>query len=96
MDSKLTPNFENLVFLYACKENHLFKVIDDDFFKNKHIKNLYKLTRDFYTAFKILPFALADRPTEQIEELAYENEDIKKATTMSDKENVTTFLNQVS
>lgn len=95
MDSKLTPNFENLVFLYTCKENHLFKVIDDDFFKNKHIRNFYKLTRDFYQSFKILPFDLADRSTEQIEELAYEIEDIKKATNLSDGENVETFLNNV-
>jgi archaellum biogenesis ATPase FlaH len=96
MDNRQTPNFENLVYLYVCKETQLFNTVDDDFFRNKHIRGLYKLTKKFYSNFKTIPFDIKSRSSEQIEELAYEDEDIKTSSTLPAQENVQSFMNNVN
>jgi len=94
MDNR-TPNFDNIVVLYVCKEPILFSVIDDDFFKNKHVRYLYMLCKEFYKNFKTIPFDVDNRTTEQIEELAWNNDNIKGDSNLSEKENVGNFITNV-
>jgi len=90
-----TPNFDNIVVLFICKEPLLFNVVDEDFFKNKHIRYLFKLCKAFYKNFKSIPFDINNPTTEQLEQLAWNDDDIKKDTNLPDKENVENFISNV-
>lgn len=95
MDNKHTPNKENYIFLYLCEEPQLFNSVEHDFFKNKHIKFLFKLVKEFHKNFKSLPFDTKDKHTDQIEELAYDDEDIKNMSNQPASENISVFISNV-
>src|SRR6185369_11609065 len=95
MSSKIQA-FENIAFLYVCK-NRLINKVDEDFFKNKYISKLYVLTKKFWDKFKELPFDLDSPNDEQIRELA--SNDVKAITVdpnMSAEDNLSSFMSNVN
>lgn len=65
-----SPNFENIVFLYVCREK-IFKIVDPDFFKNPYVSKLYAMTKGFYHKFKSLPFDMEHPKLDQITQVAH-------------------------
>ena len=59
-----TPNFENIIYLYICHTPLFFDTVEDDFFQNKFVSDLYYITKKFYRNYKTLPFEINNRSVE--------------------------------
>jgi hypothetical protein len=93
-----TPNFENIVFLYACKKRKILDV-KSDWFKSKHLQLLVKLTKIFYKNFQDFPFDLeSDDPSiNQIEELVRRSpKNFVIDPNYTEQQNIESFLSNCS
>jgi hypothetical protein len=71
----------------------LFKIVDDDFFKNIFVSRLFRLTKSYYTKFNTLPFDLENPTVDQIKEIATRN--VEKVITdaqLDKEENLDAFV----
>jgi KaiC/GvpD/RAD55 family RecA-like ATPase len=84
--------FENVSYLYVCK-NKLFAVVDEDFFKNKFVNALYKVTKKFYNEFNEIPFNLKNPSLDQIKIIIEDDQsNIIIDKELSKEENIRLFL----
>ena len=89
-------NFESIIYIYVCHNQHLIKLVDDDFFKGQFVSKLYKLTKSFYKNFKTIPFKLDNPSVEQIEQISHRSAKlISTDKNKTEEENVSIFVNNV-
>lgn len=88
-----SANFENIVYIYLCKNPTLIKVVEDRFFTNEYRQALFRVTKKFFQDFKDIPFDLDDPRMDQLQELAVRNtKDIITDRDASKEENIEEFL----
>lgn len=66
---KVSVQFEIVIYLHACKNQEYLENLESEYFSNKYVSRLFKLTKVFHKKYKDIPFSMEDPSTEQIEHL---------------------------
>ena len=69
------PNFEVVVYVYVCHNPIYIPKVEHDFFKDEHIQTIYRITRDFYGAYKSVIFDTESKDTSQFSQYLLMNID---------------------
>lgn len=75
---KISVGFEVIIYLHACRNRQYIKKIDENFFSNKFVSRLFRITKAFDKKYEDVPFNIDDPSTEQIEHILENNPNLYK------------------
>jgi KaiC/GvpD/RAD55 family RecA-like ATPase len=70
----ISVGFEIVILHHIARKPEFFKRVEEDYFKNKYIKRLYKICKEFNNRYAQIPFDVDDVSTKQIEEILANDE----------------------
>ena len=96
----VSVGFEMISFLHICKNPSLFKIVDEDMFKNKYVRRTYGITKNFNTKYGGLPFNFDKPVVDQYRELVLTDPSLSKFEdgdmSLSDEASAKSFLTNVN
>lgn len=75
---KISVGFEVIIYLHICRNRNYIKAIDEDFFSNKFVSRLFRITKAFDKKYEDVPFNIEEPSTEQIEHILENNPNLFK------------------
>lgn len=73
---KVSNGFEIINYLHVCHNPSLMKMVEHEYFSNRYISRLFKITKDFDAKYGKIPFDVNEPSLEQIKSLMDNDESI--------------------